>query len=270
VATPSVRQLVEAHAAGRERLTAAAVEGVARRTAAFDGWYDHAKIAALAEALAALVQAAQRQTAALTDAFLARVIALLSRRPTSPVGVVDVRSLRQGVTPAGVYGRPADVYRYQRSLDVEPARALELAVERARVAADVDVTLAFRAQARHVMVVRQVDGFRRVVHPELSAGGTCGLCIVAADRIYSRDDLLPVHARCACTVLPIVNEQDPGAQLDRAALDALYDRAGSNRAADLKRTRYSVKEHGELGAVLVDAADDWRGPAEVAEVAAAS
>ncbi len=33
-------------------------------------------------------------------------------------------------------------------------------------------------------------------------------------------------------------------------LQKLYDDAGSSKAADLKRTRYRVDEHGELGPVL--------------------
>lgn len=264
MAAATVPRLVDAHAAARARVTAGVGEAVVRRVAGFDGWYDHSRITVLAAAVAAAVQAGQRQVAGLTDAFLARVIALLTGHPVGPVGVVDVRRLRQGTNLPAVYGRVADTYRWQVSQGADPARALDVAVGRARVAADTDVTLAFRAQARRVMLVRQVDGFRRVVHPELSRGGTCGLCIVAADRVYSRGDLLPIHARCACTILPIVNGIDPGAQLDRAALDALYEAAGSNRAADLKRTRFSVREHGELGPVLVDAADEWRGPGDVA------
>lgn len=260
----AVAQLVAAHAAARQRLTDATVASARDRTAGFDSWYDHEQISRLARDLAALVRAAQRQTAAVTDAYLARVIAVLAGRPVGPVGVVDIRQLRRGVDLPGVYGRVADTYRWQISQGADPVVALERAVERAEVAADTDVTLAFRAQAQRVMLVRRVDGFRRVVHPELSRGGTCGLCIIAADRVYTRGDLLPLHARCACGVLPIVNGLDPGAQLDRDALDALYEAAGSNRAADLKRTRYSVRQHGELGPVLTDAGDDWRGPADVA------
>ena len=35
-----------------------------------------------------------------------------------------------------------------------------------------------------------IRAYRRVIHPELSKGGTCGLCIAASDRIYFVDDLL--------------------------------------------------------------------------------
>jgi len=97
----------------------------------------------------------------------------------------------------------------------------------------------------------KVTGFRRVVHPEMSRGGSCGMCIVASDRIYHVHELLPIHANCHCTISPVTEDHDPGNSLNKLDLDKFYERAGGNTVAHLKRTRYKVDEHGELGAVLV-------------------
>ena len=266
MAQPTVAQLVDAHAVARRRLATATSDYAAAQARDFGGWYDHAAITAWSARVAVRVEAGQRQVAAITDAYLSRVLTLLLGRRVRPAGTVDVRGgLRAGgVTHPGVYGRVADLYRWRISEGDEPVVALDKAVTRAEVAADTDLQLAFRAQAhRSLADVAEVTGWRRVVHPELSQGGTCGLCIVAASRTYSRSDLMPIHARCCCAVTPVTAAHDPGRDLDQSTLDKLYDAAGSNRAADLKRTRYSVHQHSELGPVLTDAGDHWRGPAEV-------
>lgn len=37
-----------------------------------------------------------------------------------------------------------------------------------------------------------------------SPGETCGLCVQAADRVYKKADLAPIHAHCRCTIAPLV------------------------------------------------------------------
>ncbi|RIT32736.1 hypothetical protein D2E76_23285 [Mycobacteroides abscessus] len=97
----------------------------------------------------------------------------------------------------------------------------------------------------------KIIGTRRIIHPELSSTGTCGLCIAAADRIYRVTELLPIHNKCKCTYGVITEDFDPADQLNSMDLSQLYDDAGGTSAAHLKRTRYKVDEHGELGPVLV-------------------
>jgi hypothetical protein len=109
-----------------------------------------------------------------------------------------------------------------------------------------------------------VKRYRRVLRPELSVTGSCGLCIAASDRIYRVRELMPIHPpSCKCTTLPIVGDDDPGRSLNRVDLDRLYAEAGSTAAADLRRTRYKVNEHGEFGPVLTRAGDSFRGPGNV-------
>lgn len=235
---------------------------------AFDGWYDHAAIAGYASALAARIEAVQSQAASSTDAYLAEALADIKGERVGPAGTINVADLRKGVNHTEVYGRSADVYRYQRSLGKTEDEAQSAAVQRAEVMARTDVQLAARAQSQRFMVVKKIGGWRRVVHPEVSKGGTCGLCIAASTRIYHKEELMPMHARCACTVLPIVNDVDPGGAINLRDLKPLYEQAGSTGAAKLKRVRYDIHHDGEIGPVLGVKGQNFRSPADVAADAA--
>lgn len=97
----------------------------------------------------------------------------------------------------------------------------------------------------------KVTGYRRVIHPEMSKTGTCGLCFVAANNFYTVGDLMPLHERCKCTTAPITATHDPAMNLSANDLKAVYDAAGgSTHGDDLKRTRVTVNQHGEYGPVL--------------------
>jgi hypothetical protein len=235
----------------------------------FTGWYDTDRVSEWSASLARQIEAIQRAVAGTTDAYLARALSSMVGGRVRPVGRVDVSSLRVGVTHAGAYARAADVYRWQQSQFDTAARSLltaptptppalidpvAAAVDRVAAVADMDVQLADRAQSQQVLADaadrRDIRGYRRVIHPELSQGGTCGLCIAASDRFYHVADLRAVHARCACTVLPVVGQQDPGSGLNNLDLGALYEHAGSTDGRKLKATRYQFDEHGELGVVL--------------------
>lgn len=261
-----LRLLVDGYATTFDDHAAAAVSAAGAQAAAMTAaaWYDTQAITGMATLIARLVEAMQRRIAAVTDAYLARATTLLAARPVAPVGVVDVTGLRTGVTHPGVYGRAADQYRWARSEGATDEQAAAVAVSRAERAADMDAQLAKRAQVHRFTLVRSVDGYRRVLRPELARDGPCGLCVAASDRVYSRAELLPLHDRCKCVVLPIVNGVDPGVEVNARDLAALYRAAGSTAARDLKRVRVAVRQHGELGPLLVDRRHRFRGPDDVA------
>jgi hypothetical protein len=97
-----------------------------------------------------------------------------------------------------------------------------------------------------------VIGRRRIIHPELSASGfSCGLCVVASDRVYKVKELKPIHNHCNCSDAPITEGFDPGGALNRADLDALYASAGGTGGDYLRDIRVGYTEHGELGPTLV-------------------
>jgi hypothetical protein len=168
--------------------------------------------------------------------------------------------------PADPYGRVADGFRYNV---VARGDSLAAAQGKARVriesAAATDITLAVREQYRESFDRERVQGWRRILRPELSEHGPCGLCVVAADRVYRKQDLQPIHDRCVCDVLPIVDGLDPGIRLNADDLRRLYQAAGGTGGAGLKAIRVALAEHGELGPVLVDADQHHRGPLEVAK-----
>lgn len=96
-----------------------------------------------------------------------------------------------------------------------------------------------------------ITGYRRVLHPELSEGGSCGLCIAASTRVYKIGELLPIHNLCKCGVAIIIGDDDPGSQINDEDLAVLYAEAGDTTdGRALKDQRYEVFDHPELGPVL--------------------
>ena len=252
--------LVARQASARDRVASTVQAMVVRLWRQFHGHYDDRAVTAFAAQSARVVRTGQSQTANLTQAYLLRVLAEMGHAPRRPADLRLPPDLRQGVTVDEEFERIVREYRYHRSQGVTVTDSSQRAETRATLVADSDLTLAMREATRQTLVpVKTVTGYRRVIHPELSKGGTCGLCVVASDRVYSVEELLPVHARCACTVAPIVGKFDPGHRLNRADLEALYAAAGSTGAEDLKRTRYKVHQHSELGPTLVAADDHWKG-----------
>jgi hypothetical protein len=158
-----------------------------------------------------------------------------------------------------IFNRPARDYRYNMSQGLTPDQAMQTSVERIDGLIDDNLMLAQRlaeaeALAQAANLDRRVIGYRRVIHPEQSRGGSCGMCIAASDRVYKVRELKPIHGRCNCTVAAVTKDFDPGDLVNAVDLSALYGDAQGNQAAELKRTRYQVDEHGELGAVLVPTA----------------
>ncbi|MFI7608796.1 hypothetical protein ACIBTV_27300 [Micromonospora sp. NPDC049366] len=195
------------------------------------------------------------------------------RAPAEPVDdlpVIRTRDrLRQVARPADmveVYSRVAAEYRWRVSNGEHLARAREAALARARALAETDISLAAQQQEYVVMGrVPETDaiGWRRVLRPELSKGGSCGLCIVAADRIYRKRDLKAIHNNCHCIVVPVGSAADPGFQLNREDLDRLYKAAGSTgggkrQGGALKYVRAVITEDGELGPILAEAPQSVR------------
>jgi len=202
---------------------------------------------------------ARRQAAAASDAYMRTVLDVLEiSHIGSPQPIPD---LPRGIPLDVEWERPVKELRRARFLGFDEQIAAERGLARAEKIAQMDVALAQRDGAQSRLVLADsVTGWRRVVHPELSKGGTCGLCIAAADRIYKTSDLLPLHNRCACTVSPVTATSDPGSPINQ-----LYREVGGTHRSQLAKARWTVREHGELGPVLVDPRDHWRGPAAVAQ-----
>lgn len=211
-------------------------------------------------------------------------IALIGQLRRLGVSYAD-RTLRMvGVTPSGlvqqlvyprvntdpwiVASRPADSYRSQsvKTPDIRPQSWpkkgddiytevndwLQSAYERLLTNVNDDAERASTSATLDRYRESGVLSYRRVLHPELSKSGSCGLCVAAADRWYSTGALMPLHANCKCGVAPAGDEYDPGFQLNAKDLKKLYKEAGGNTAAALKTVRVKTITHGELGPILMD------------------
>lgn len=173
----------------------------------------------------------------------------------------------QVLEPGEAYGRIGEHARWQVVAEGKSiAAATEKALLQVAVVTETDITAAVREQVRKTLgKVKDVRGYRRILHPERSDSGPCGLCVVAADRVYRVEHLMPLHARCVCETLPIIGDLDPGISLNADDLRALYSAAGGTGGRGLKKLRVGLTEHGELGPVLVNADQHYRGPVQVAK-----
>ena len=131
---------------------------------------------------------------------------------------------------------------------------LRASLDRLQDIANTDAQLTAHRIALGRFESRGVTQYRRVIHPELSKTGTCGLCAVASTRTYHTSALMPLHSNCKCGVAPITTANDVGKDISDADLQRFYDLAGGNTAADLKSIRLQVQTNGELGPVLADEA----------------
>jgi len=170
----------------------------------------------------------------------------------------------QDMTTEAIFQRPAETFRYVAAQGnksglrwIDDAKAQS----NLRISNLVDDNLMLTQRLAQQEVLAQavnldkpgpkIIGYRRVIHPEQTKTGTCGMCIAAADRIYHIKELMPLHLRCKCTVAAITAAHDPGDDANSIDLKTLYEHAGGKTVSHLKRTRYDVDEHGELGPVLV-------------------
>lgn len=248
-----VQRLVDAQAEVRRKTEESALVAVIRLMRGMSqSWYDERLISMFARDTAAIVDGAQAKVGSVTAEFLDAVLAEMEAGP-SRMRFRSVKNVR-GVEPQVEWRRPAEQFRWARSQGASTADAQQAAETRAKTLVTDDITFAMRKAARdRLKQADRVVGYRRVIHPEQSAGGTCGLCVVASDRRYHVDDLMPVHARCHCTVLPITRANDPGSSLNDADIARLYGEAGSTSGDALKRIRYTIAEHSELGPQLIAA-----------------
>lgn len=172
------------------------------------------------------------------------------------VGQEPVHLSAADMTTVEVLNRPFRKMRYLESQGATREQALQAGFVRLDSTIDANLMLSQRlAESEVINAAAHLDGspvvgMRRIIHPELSLTGTCGLCIAASDRLYTVRELLPMHRHCKCTSAPVTEEFDPADQLNAVDLRSLYRDAGGTSRAHLKRTRYKQDDHGELGPTL--------------------
>lgn len=261
----AVAAQVERFAAATESTKEAAAASVRAVWAAFTAWYSAAAVQQAAARAAKLSTAGQQTVLGATREFVGAVVGIIAEQRRGLNPRVPLPPVRNGAPLTLVHSRPAERYRRAIATGKSAEEALNLALGRAETLAWGDLTFMQRVAQRELYEDLGVQAYRRVLRPELSRTGSCGLCIAAADRVYLIHDLMPIHPpTCRCITLPVVGDNDPGINLNRADLERLYADAGSSLARDLGNVRYRVDLHGEFGPVLSKVSDRFRGPDRVA------
>lgn len=228
---PSSPELTRAHIEAEARLRALTERAVRRAWTGLAS-YDQADVPNFLSLVVPVIEAAQRQSVALTVAYLARAV----DGPAVGLNVPEViAGLRNGVPSSEVYRRPF-VTVWSDLKDHRPyEQAVNAGLARASASAAMDVQLAMRQTL--VAVGERSDtivGYQRV--PDADA---CAFCVLVAGQRYLTEQLLPIHNRCGCGV-DVITAADRG------------NFFAGNMANDLSIPGVAVHEHGELGPVLGD------------------
>lgn len=247
----SLSKMILAASGAQSSLTSKLLSVLAEIWGGFDGWYDDDGVEQAALLAADAEVAVLKKIRAVGDSA--------ARQSLAQVGVTSkADALGEFVHPRAVdlaelWARPAEQYRYAVSVGDNEADALLKALERATHIAEMDAALVNRdAQIARFRRHEKVIGFRRILHPELADSKlSCGLCVAAATRKYSVDELLPLHQGCNCTVAPITRSNDPGLDLNQKDLDRIYAAGGGTDKQNLSKVRVATVENGELGPLLV-------------------
>lgn len=237
--------LAEAHIAAQARLRDLAVQTV---LATWDGLesYDAASVAPWLQVVVPLLAGAQRQSAALTNAFLSRALG----RPVVPLDLAAVTgaAIRAGTPPAVVYRRPfVTVWTGLRD-GARWADAVAAGRDHAGASAAMDVQNTMRHTLHTIgSADTEILGFRRV--PDANA---CEFCRLVAGKRYLTSTLMEVHPRCGC-----------GVDVITAANRGDFTGKPSNDLEISGPVIAKIVQHGELGSLLVDGHQHFTGPDEI-------
>lgn len=213
-------------------------------------WDEEAVDSAILDSIE-LVEMAQRHARRLTNSYNKSLFDALGEVFPDNVAPETAAYPRFNVTPEEVWRRPANQFYYMISQGYIGSEALDSVITRVQQMAEAEIQLARRDQAARIYSkAGGVIGYRRVVRPEMSRTGVCGMCLVASDRIYSTDELMPIHEHCKCETAPVTASHDPGSAINAEDLQRLYGAGGSTSAKDLKAIRVKDFKSSELGPVL--------------------
>lgn len=243
------------------------------------GDYRDADMARFISQVTPVVLAGRRQVSAITDAYLTQVLQASGIKAPRR-GPIDTAALR-GVDVQDVYARPYQAVWTSLSKGDAFDAAVAAGTSRLMDLISTDMQMAKTYTARDVLThSKGVTGYARVP----SGVNTCTLCEIASTQMYSREDLMPIHPGCGCGVEPVTRDNP----WDQSAADsnlenihqAVADRFGSssNGARDVGLGKVDshgraisdytglvvVRDHGEIGPILLRAGDHFTGPAALA------
>lgn len=201
------------------------------------GSYRDADIAKWLNRVIPLVTAGEWTIAQLTSAYLARLTGIVegARVAAEPLARASVTgSALRGVDPDVVYRRPAVTLYAALAAGVPFREAVQRGLTRASDIAQIDMQL---ARTHTVAASKRISSYKRT----LSGLENCELCTIASTHRYYRGDLMPIHGRCDCGIMPVfeyepVNETNTGVE---------------------------VRIHGEIGPMLTVPGQKFTGPEDL-------
>lgn len=186
--------------------------------------------------------AANRQSVALTEAFLARS---LGRGPLGVSPEEIIAGIRNGATPEEVFKRSFVTVWAALGNGTPWEQAVQMGLSRASGAAAMDVQLSFT----HTLVAVGRSDSRIVGYERVPDAGACEFCRAASGQIYHSDQLAPLHNGCGCGAEPVT------------AADAVP--FAPRRFSGPNGLEVAIRQHGELGPTLTNAAEHFAGPSAV-------
>jgi hypothetical protein len=221
--------LTDAHIEGQRRLRLAVTGGVERIWRNLPG-YDRRNVDEWLTNVLPLIAAGKRQSAALTDAYIARFL------DKAPLGLIPED--RRGVDPAEVYERPFVTMWTALGAGSIYKDAFSAGLNRAVSTAAMDVQMAMRAASAAAQAEGQVDfGYTRVANP-----GACPFCAEIDGAYVKEADAAPLHNNCGCGLEP---------------------NTAPHRLAAKMPSGVAVHQHGELGPVLTAPDQAFTGPSDI-------
>lgn len=216
-----------------------------------------------------LVRGSQLSMAELVGMAMAAKASQATGRTVAPVAIPPalVQDLR-GVPPTEVYARPFVALRTAIKQGHSLTEAVGIASNRLREIAEGDMQQSYAHASREAMKRLPASSRPRYWRRVLQGPENCALCIVAASNRYRTEDLNPIHPGCDCDVDPVfgrdVHQAADDERLGRVhqAVKELTGRADAGgRAVDY--TKLIVRDHGELGPMLVRPMDGFTGPQDI-------
>lgn len=253
------RALIRAYRTASASVTTNVANFLERSWGSLTAWRD-ADAAAWLGRILPVMEGAVGQQAALTDAYLARLLTDQLGTAVAPKALPapSLAQLRHGAPAVEVYTRPFVSTRAAIAEGLDLRTAARRGLERLLSLSTTDMQLARTHTTRNVLASDpRVVGYRRVP----SGSKSCPLCIIASTQRYRKDRLMPIHPGCQCTVSTIVGDEDPGRVLNQNLLDATHDAIAEKYGPDAVEAgarsdpyktpgALAVYDHGEYGPTL--------------------
>lgn len=192
--------------------------------------YDRQNVDEWLSAVLPIVDAAQRQSVALTDAYVARAL------DRQPLGIDPTRligaAVRAGTAPATVYTRPFIQTWGALANGVAYQAAAAQGLHRAQSAARMDVQIShFAAYGAIQSADPAIRGYQRIAD-----ASACAFCRLVNGAFVKSASASPLHNGCGCGLRPVLRDVEP------TPLPA----------------GVAVHDHGELGPLLGDPAHHFQ------------